>query len=147
MDLSIIIVTYNGLDITLQTLAAYHQAIAADEGHQYELIVVDNASPEGVAEAIAQEYPAVTVIANQENYGFSKANNIGYVASQGRYLLFSNPDIEVNAKIGVTQLLIMRRRPGGLGGSSPHISPLLRTLNAQVRKSYISSCTKTAYEK
>jgi glycosyltransferase involved in cell wall biosynthesis len=47
-DLSIIIVTYNGREITLKTLDSYAQAMAADPDHRYEVIVVDNASQDGV---------------------------------------------------------------------------------------------------
>ena len=112
MDVSIIIVTYNGLDITLQTLAAYQRAIQADASHQYEIIVVDNASPNRITKSIAQAYPSVQIIENAENFGFSKANNVGYAASQGRYVLFSNPDIEVNTDTLPTLIDLMDKNLG-----------------------------------
>mgnify|MGYP000597378413 CR=1 FL=1 len=62
----------------------------------FEIIVVDNASQDGVADAV-ESYP-VRLIRNAENLGFSAANNVGFEASAGRYLLFSNPDIEVTAE-------------------------------------------------
>lgn len=108
-DLSIVIVTYNGLEITLQTLDSYLQAIAADAEHSYEIIVVDNASQDGVADAV-ERYP-VRLIRNPENLGFSAANNVGYEASTGRYLLFSNPDIEVTVETLPTLLELMDRNP------------------------------------
>ncbi len=67
VDLSIIIVTYNGRDVTLKTLGFYKKALAADPRHNYELIVVDNASQDGVADAVAENYPQVRLIRNSEN--------------------------------------------------------------------------------
>jgi GT2 family glycosyltransferase len=96
MDLSIVIVTYNGRDITIETLCSYAVAIAADGDHTYEIIVVDNASRDGVADTVAEQFPDVRLIRNTENLGFAKAGNIGFAASVGRYILFSNPDIEVD---------------------------------------------------
>jgi hypothetical protein len=111
MDLSIIIVTYNGRAITLKTLDAYQAAIAADPEHSYEIIVVDNASRDGVADAVAEGYADVHLIRNAENVGFARGNNIGFAASRGRYLLFSNPDIEVNATTLSTLIALMDQDP------------------------------------
>ena len=93
VDLSIVIVTYNGREVALQTLDSFRQAIAADPAHTYEMIVVDNASQDGVADALAHRDWSpldVRLIRNDQNWGYSKANNIGSGASSGRYLLFSN---------------------------------------------------------
>jgi GT2 family glycosyltransferase len=107
IDLSIIIVTYNGRDITLQTLSSYIGALAADQRHRYEVIVVDNASQDGVADAVAAKHPEVTLMRNPENLGFSRANNIGFDSSRGRYVLFSNPDIEVTETTLPTLIALM----------------------------------------
>jgi N-acetylglucosaminyl-diphospho-decaprenol L-rhamnosyltransferase len=61
-DLSIIIVTYNGRDVTLKTLDAYKSALAADPSHGYEIIVVDNASQDGVADAVTARFPEIRLI-------------------------------------------------------------------------------------
>ena len=125
MDLSIIIVTYNGRAITLRTLDAYRAAIAADPEHSYEIIVVDNASRDGVADAVAEGYADVRLIRNAENVGFARGNNIGFAASRGRYLLFSNPDIEVNASTLPTLIALMDQDPG-VGACTPFLK-LVRT--------------------
>ena len=98
-DLSITIVTYNSLDITLKTLNSYRKALAADQRYCYEIIVVDNASQDSVADAVVENYPEARLIRNSENVGFSKGNNIGFDSSEGRYVLFSNPDIELTEQI------------------------------------------------
>jgi GT2 family glycosyltransferase len=109
-DLSIIIVTYNGRDIMLRTLDSYRRALAADPDHRYEMIVVDNASRDGVADAVVARHP-VRLIRNRENLGFSKANNIGFEVSTGRYVLFSNPDVEVTAATLPTLVVLMDQDP------------------------------------
>jgi GT2 family glycosyltransferase len=120
IDLSIIIVTYNGRDITLQTLQSYREAIAADPEHTYEIVVVDNASRDGVADAVAAQYPGVRLIRNAENLGFARAGNIGFEASSGRYILSSNPDIEVDASTLPTLIQLMDRDPQ-VGACTPYL--------------------------
>jgi O-antigen biosynthesis protein len=89
VDLSIIIVNYNVKEF-LQNLI-YSIRKAASSLH-YEIIVVDNASSDGSVEFICEKFPEITLIANQENLGFSKANNIGLKIAKGKYLLLLNPD-------------------------------------------------------
>ena len=123
IDLSIVIVTYNGREVALQTLGSFQRAIAADPAHRYEIIVVDNASQDGVAEAVAQRGEAradVRLIRNDENLGFSGANNVGFEATSGRYLLFSNPDIEVDGKTLPTLLHEMEMHPE-VGACTPFL--------------------------
>jgi GT2 family glycosyltransferase len=110
-DLSIIIVTYNGRAITLKTLACYREAIDADPAHRYEVIVVDNASQDGVADAVEERFPDTHLIRLQQNDGFSAGNNVGFASSTGRYILFSNPDIEVNAQTLPTLIELMDQYP------------------------------------
>jgi GT2 family glycosyltransferase len=125
VDLSIIIVTYNGCEITLKTLDHYRRAVAGDTHHRYDFIVVDNASRDGVAEAVAARCPDVRLLRNAENIGFSAANNVGYRLSSGRYLLFSNPDIEVDDETLPTLIRLMDEDPQ-VGACTPFLR-LVRT--------------------
>jgi GT2 family glycosyltransferase/lipopolysaccharide/colanic/teichoic acid biosynthesis glycosyltransferase len=54
--------------------------------------VVDNASDDGSVEMVRSKFPAVRVIANKENLGFARANNIGLREASGEYFLLLNPD-------------------------------------------------------
>jgi GT2 family glycosyltransferase len=119
-DLSIIIVTYNGRDITLETLACYKEAIAADPTHRYEIIVVDNASQDGVANAVEERFPNAHLIRLQKNSGFSAGNNVGFARSVGRYILFSNPDIEVNGRTLPTLIELIDQNPQ-VGACTPFL--------------------------
>jgi N-acetylglucosaminyl-diphospho-decaprenol L-rhamnosyltransferase len=90
-DLSIIIVTWN----TRELLAACLEALpAAVGGLAAETWVVDNASRDGTVEMLQVRFPAVRVIANQENRGWAGGNNQALKQSAGRCLLLLNADTE-----------------------------------------------------
>ena len=92
IDLSIIIVSYNTKDFIEECLESIK---ATSKGFDYEIIVVDNASEDNSLEMLKTKFPDVIVVKNQENIGFSKANNLGVEKSKGRYVLFLNPDTVV----------------------------------------------------
>ena len=86
--LSIIIVSFNARADLVRCLESLH---AAPPRAAHEIIVVDNASTDGSADA-ARRWPDVHVIANGENLGFARANNVGIRASTGELLLLLNSD-------------------------------------------------------
>jgi len=92
MDLSIIIVNWNSAEFLRNCLRSVFQDAP---GISLEIIVVDNASYDGAERMLEREFPNVRYIQSGENSGFAKANNLGYEASTGRYLLFLNPDTEI----------------------------------------------------
>ncbi len=90
--ISILIVNFN----TAHELVACLQSIercAATIPH--EIIVVDNGSTDGSVESVRGRFPAAQLIANQENLGFPKANNQALPLVRGEYILFLNPDSEL----------------------------------------------------
>ena len=89
MDVSVIIVNYNVRELLRQALTSVLQAA---ESVQAEIIVVDNNSVDGSPAMVRQEFPDVTLLANNENLGFATANNQGIRHASGRYLLILNPD-------------------------------------------------------
>lgn len=88
---SIVICSYNTREMTLECLAS----VAAETRVPHEVIVIDNASSDGSAEAVAAQYPGVTLMAEPTNHGFAKANNIAARHARGPYLLLLNPDTVV----------------------------------------------------
>ncbi len=94
-DLSIVIVSYNTREYTLKAIRTYLAAIGDGGEYSGEVIVVDNHSRDGTAEAVAQAHPEVALVVNSDNLGYAIAGNQGFLISHGRYLLFSNPDVEV----------------------------------------------------
>jgi N-acetylglucosaminyl-diphospho-decaprenol L-rhamnosyltransferase len=105
--LSAIVVSYNTRDDLLRCLAALH----APGEPSMDVIVVDNASHDGSADAVGAHFPAVRVVANAENLGFSKANNIGLRAASGEYALLVNSDCEVRPGAVATLLRLIDARP------------------------------------
>lgn len=72
-----------------------------------ELLVLDNASSDGVPQAVARAWahdPRLQVIYNRENLGFGTAVNRGAAQSSGDALLVLNPDCMLEAT-GATRLL------------------------------------------
>ena len=89
MDLSILIVNYNTCDLTMDALRSVFQS---NTDYQYEVILIDNHSTDGSVERIRQAFPQVTIISNDQNVGFAKANNQGIKRATGRYVLLLNSD-------------------------------------------------------
>ena len=103
-DLSIIILNYNTLQLTIDAIASIEKNYPNGvESGKFEVIVADNASPDGSLAAF-NEYKKKTkikvfkVIDNKENIGFAKGNNKAVAFANGRYVLFLNPDTIVHPK-------------------------------------------------
>lgn len=90
--LSVVIVTYETRDLTLACLESLAECAA---GLSHETFVVDNASSDGTAEAVAARFPDVELIARSTNGGFAVANNEALRRARGRYTLLLNPDTVV----------------------------------------------------
>ena len=91
MDLSIVIVSYNTRDMLRDCL---HSLPAASEGLSTDIWVVDNCSPDASAAMVAAEFPDIHLIANQENAGFTRANNQALRQTASRHCVILNPDTE-----------------------------------------------------
>lgn len=92
LDVSVVIVSYNTEDVLRDCINSVYEK-AGDV--TFEVIVADNASADGSAEMIADEFPQVHLIANEKNLGFAAGCNQGIAASKGRYVLLLNPDSEI----------------------------------------------------
>jgi len=117
-DLTVIVVSWNVRDLLRRCLASLSASpSAASPRIEIEIIVVDNASADGSADMVRAEFPQVRLIANDENRGFTAANNQGLAASQGRHLLLLNPDTEIVGDALATMVGYMDAHPriGALG--------------------------------
>jgi len=92
MQLSVIIVSWNVKDLLDKNLESIFKFT---KDLDFEVIVVDNTSTDGTVPMIANKYPQVELILNNQNLGFAKANNQGLEIAKGNYILFMNPDMEL----------------------------------------------------
>lgn len=72
-----VVLNWNGADMTIECL----QSLLACGLTEEAVLVVDNASTDGSPEKIRGRFPAVRVIENSENLGWSGGNNIGIEAA------------------------------------------------------------------
>jgi GT2 family glycosyltransferase len=89
MQLSIIYVNWNSLDYLTESIESVYQHT---HDAVFEIIVVDNASPEGNIESLKYKFPDLRIVLSDKNLGFAGANNLGFCHSNGEYVLFLNPD-------------------------------------------------------
>ncbi len=92
--LSVIVVSYRSRAPLERCLASLRECRS---GLALEIVVVDNASGDGTVEWLARECPWVTVVANPDNAGFTRAVNQGMAIARARRVLLLNPDCEVGA--------------------------------------------------
>ncbi len=107
MELSIIIVSFNTKEFIEKCIESIYRSDF--DKTKYEIIAVDNASSDGSAEFVRKHFPKVLVMENEDNLGFSKANNIGVRNSRGKFILFLNPDTEVDKNTLSYMILFMEK--------------------------------------
>ena len=111
---SVVIVNWN----TRELLRACLASLPWDsERVRIEAIVVDNASEDGSAEMVAQQFPQARGIRNAGNVGFVRANNQGLRAATGEFLFMLNSDTEVHpgAIERLVEVLASDERIGAVG--------------------------------
>jgi GT2 family glycosyltransferase len=114
---SVIVVTYNNLDLTKACLHSLEQY--SDYGN-LEVIVVDNASADDTPSYLAEWVTHGRdrrIILNNDNRGFAAANNQGLAVATGEYLVMLNNDTYVTPGWVATLVWHLRRneRLGMLG--------------------------------
>ena len=97
--LSIIVPVYNEAG-TVSDLLAQVRAVELGEGLEREIIVVDDCSTDGTAEALRQEasQPDTRVIRHPRNRGKGAAVRTGLAAARGDILLIQDADLEYDPR-------------------------------------------------
>ena len=114
LDLSVIIVNYNTADFLGRCLTSVARQTDVDA----EVIVVDNCSEDGSPDIVREKFPGVRLMANDQNLGFSRANNQALKDSSGKYVYFLNPDTEVRSGAFKNMVDFMDSHPNvGLAGT------------------------------
>lgn len=92
-QVSVVIVNYNGR----RHLATCLDALLAQDGPSFEVLLVDNASADDSVPFVRATYPSVRVIEAGHNRGFTGGNNLGAAAARAPLLVFLNNDTQVQA--------------------------------------------------
>jgi GT2 family glycosyltransferase len=92
MELSIIFVNWNSVKYLRECIESIREHTT---GIAYEIVVVDNASPDMDAGTLKELIPGIQLIESDKNLGFASANNLGFRHSTGEYTLFLNPDTKL----------------------------------------------------
>ncbi|MBI5448686.1 MAG: glycosyltransferase family 2 protein [Gammaproteobacteria bacterium] len=101
LEVSVIIVNFNTGDLIKNCL----ESVFSQKDINLEVIVVDNASHDQSVEIMRGYQDKVTLIYNQENVGFGRANNQGVRVAKGRYLFLFNPDAVLEGKMALAQMV------------------------------------------
>jgi N-acetylglucosaminyl-diphospho-decaprenol L-rhamnosyltransferase len=91
-DVSILIVNYNTKKLTLECLQSLY---AETKQSSFEVLLVDNASADDSADAIAAAFPQVILKRSLHNIGFGPGNNLAGRGANGKYVLLLNSDTVV----------------------------------------------------
>jgi len=94
MDVSIVMINYNTFELTKN---AINSILENTKDINYEIILIDNASPDGSGEKLNNIFKdKIIFIQSDNNLGTSKAFNIGAKKSNGKYVLWINTDILIH---------------------------------------------------
>jgi GT2 family glycosyltransferase len=92
LDISIVIVSYNGREHLRRCLASL---LAHPPAAEREVIVVDNDSADGSADMVASDFPGVRLLRMRRNLGFAAGANRGIKEATGEAIVLLNPDSEI----------------------------------------------------
>ncbi len=122
MTLSIVILSYNTLDLIIECLDSLREQFAQElKDEVVEIVVVDNASREEVVKGIEKYLSSkshIKLIKSKENLGFGRGCNLGAENSKGDYILFLNSDTKVGDKGFLKMVDFLKENPkaGIIGG-------------------------------
>jgi glycosyltransferase involved in cell wall biosynthesis len=104
---SVIIPTYKRGNLVGKTI----DSVIKQTYSNYELIIVDDASPDDTADWIAKNYPQLQLIRLPKNLGNGAARNIGLKASQGEFIAFLDHDDQWQPEYLATQVETLQSNP------------------------------------
>jgi GT2 family glycosyltransferase len=116
MELSTIIVSWNTRELLLECLGSV-RAHARRDPLEHEILVVDNASEDGSADAVAREFPEVILLRNRENLGFGRAVNQALDVVHGDFVFLLNSDTRLVSDAPGELIAFLRANPSvGIAG-------------------------------
>lgn len=119
---SIVMVTYGAGEWAERAL----RGVAEHTDPMYEVVVTDNASPDGTGARLRERIDGIDLLLNERNLGFGPAANQGAARTRGRLLCFLNPDtlVEEGWLLPLTEAV----EEAGVGAAVPLLLDLDGTL-------------------
>lgn len=133
---AITIVTWNSMKYLPEALAS----IAWQTYKNRTLLIIDNASTDGVVEFVREHYPEAMILRNTQNLGFARAHNQGIAYAKAHlqpedgelFLMVTNPDVVLEpdylavimdqmvrrTEVGSAAGKLLKLYPGAAGGDS-----------------------------
>ena len=117
LPLDVVVVTWNSKDMVLRCLETI------DSSAVERVVVVDNASGDGTAEAITQRHPEAEVFRLEREEGLAAAYNRGAERGSAELVLFLNDDVLVEAQSLRTLVGALEARPGAVAAAGRLVDP------------------------
>jgi N-acetylglucosaminyl-diphospho-decaprenol L-rhamnosyltransferase len=115
------VVNTNGRDYLLACLDAIERT--HPEGVEHELLVLDNASDDGSAEAVRERYPDARLFALDRRTGKADNDSLLLKAARGRYCLLLNEDSELRDGAVRALLDALGADPGAAAAGARLLTP------------------------
>jgi len=96
IDLSIGVVTYNSSNVIEKLLNSIYDNTS---GITFEVIIIDNNSPDNTVELIREKFPQARVLMQEDNKGYGYGHNQAIKVIDSRYHLIVNPDIKFESNV------------------------------------------------
>lgn len=106
--LSIVITSWNTRELLRELLQSLRDFAP---GRPYEVLVVDNASSDGSARMVQEDFPEVVLLGNTENLGYARANNQGIQSARGSYVLLLGSDTRLIARTFDVMIDFLEQEP------------------------------------
>lgn len=136
-QLDIVVVSYNTRELTLLAIDSIYEQTTKTI---FNLIVVDNDSHDGSADAVEQKFPELTLIRSPRNLGFAGGVNLGAKQFQSDHFLLLNPDTVIldGAIDRLLSFALQRPENGIWGGVTLNDDMSINTHNAWSRPDTLS---------
>ncbi len=121
MELSYCVVNTNGRQLLLSCLEAIERTHPEDVEH--EILVLDNASDDGSAAAVAERFGGVRLIARPRRAGLAENNTLLLSQARGRFCLLLNEDSEVLDGAASALLEALRANPEAAAAGAQLVDP------------------------
>ena len=108
LDLTIIIPSYNTNELLRNCIASIYEHT---NGISFEIICIDDNSPDKSAEMVARTFPEVNLVRNIVNQHYVKNNNLGMRMSRARYACLLNSDTLLTSNAFRSLVMFMDEHP------------------------------------